>query len=93
MLKVTKELKFCGAHRLLGYNGPCKNIHGHNYRVFITVESWHVTQGDKLLNNLGLLIDFKQIKDIVQTWIDTNLDHAIVIHKDDSAMIKFASAS
>jgi 6-pyruvoyltetrahydropterin/6-carboxytetrahydropterin synthase len=92
-ITVTKELKFCAAHRLTGYTGPCKNIHGHNYRVFLTLASRALSQSNGLLQNLGMVIDFGIIKEKLQTWIDNFLDHALIINEKDFGLINFADSS
>ncbi len=89
-ITVTKEINFCAAHRLVGYQGPCKNIHGHNYKVFITLRRNPLDPGAALLDKLGLVIDFKVIKEKIKTWIDNELDHALIINENDTALHKFA---
>lgn len=67
MYKLTVEDTFASAHQLRGYKGKCENIHGHNWKIELTVK------GDSL-NNIGLLIDFHELKDILKNVLDT-LDH------------------
>lgn len=76
MFRVTKELSFCYGHRLLNYNGKCRNLHGHNGRAVITVES-------PQLDSLGMVVDFTQLKQTVGQWIDATLDHKMLLHRDD----------
>ena len=79
MFRVTREIHFCYGHRLLNYNGKCRNLHGHNGKAVITIE----TPG---LDELGMVVDFTQIKRIVSTWIDENLDHRMILHRDDPVL-------
>jgi 6-pyruvoyltetrahydropterin/6-carboxytetrahydropterin synthase len=79
MFQVTRELRFCYGHRLLNYDGKCRHLHGHNGRVVITLQS------DRL-DALGMVVDFSQIKRVVHGWIDANLDHRMILHKDDPAL-------
>jgi 6-pyruvoyltetrahydropterin/6-carboxytetrahydropterin synthase len=74
--RVTKEIHFCYGHRLLNYNGKCKNLHGHNGKAVITLES-------SSLDELGMVIDFGELKRVVGRWIDTELDHRMLLHRDD----------
>jgi 6-pyruvoyltetrahydropterin/6-carboxytetrahydropterin synthase len=74
--KVTKQIEFCYGHRLLNYDGKCKNLHGHNGLLEIGV-------GSDSLDSLGMVIDFGDIKDIVKGWVDENLDHKMILSKDD----------
>ena len=57
MYRVTKEIWFCYGHRLLNYNGKCANLHGHNGKAVITIETAQ-------LDSLGMVIDFTDIKKI-----------------------------
>jgi 6-pyruvoyltetrahydropterin/6-carboxytetrahydropterin synthase len=76
MYKVTKELHFCYGHRLLNYEGICMHPHGHNSKVEVelTLPS---------LDERHMVVDFGEIKREIQTWIDDNIDHKMVLHKDD----------
>lgn len=76
MYRVTREIDFCYGHRLLNYDGKCKHLHGHNGRAVITIE------GDKL-DDLGMVLDFGDIKKAVSTWIDDNLDHRMILCRKD----------
>jgi 6-pyruvoyltetrahydropterin/6-carboxytetrahydropterin synthase len=78
MFRVTREIHFCYGHRLLNYDGKCKYLHGHNGRAVITVESAE-------LDERGMVIDFTDIKRVVSNWIDANLDHRMILHRDDPA--------
>lgn len=76
MFRVSREIKFCYGHRLLDYAGKCRYLHGHNGRAIITIES-------ESLDQLGMVMDFTEIKRVVSTWIDENLDHRMILHRDD----------
>lgn len=79
MHSVTREIHFCYGHRLLNYPGKCRNLHGHNGIAVITLESTS-------LDELGMVVDFSHLKTTIGTWIDTNLDHCMVLHRDDPAL-------
>ena len=76
MYRVTREIRFCYGHRLLHYAGKCRHLHGHNGRAVITLET-------SRLDELGMVVDFGRIKDVVSAWIDETLDHKMLLHKDD----------
>jgi 6-pyruvoyltetrahydropterin/6-carboxytetrahydropterin synthase len=76
MYRVTKEIWFCYGHRLLNYNGKCAHLHGHNGKAVITVETDH-------LDPLGMVVDFSTLKKTVGDWINSTLDHTMILHKDD----------
>ena len=67
MHEVTIEMEFSSAHALRGYRGKCENTHGHNYKVEVHV------RGDRL-NDIGLLVDFRDLKDATKRVVDY-LDH------------------
>ena len=77
MFSVTKELSFAAAHRLKDYDGPCKNFHGHNYKVLVTVEAEDV-------DLLGMVVDFGWLKQEVGGWLDKNWDHKLLLSGEDT---------
>lgn len=79
MFQVTKEIRFCYGHRLLQYDGKCRYLHGHNGRAVISLAA-------NQLDSLGMVVDFSQIKRVVGAWIDTHLDHRMILHKDDPVL-------
>jgi 6-pyruvoyltetrahydropterin/6-carboxytetrahydropterin synthase len=76
MFRVSREIDFCYGHRLLNYDGKCKYLHGHNGRAIITIES-------ATLDERGMVLDFSDIKRVVSTWIDEQLDHRMLLHRTD----------
>ncbi|MCY2965379.1 MAG: 6-carboxytetrahydropterin synthase QueD [Planctomycetota bacterium] len=76
MYFVTQEMDFCYGHRLLNYDGKCRNLHGHNGKL-------EVLLGGETLDHRGMLIDFTDIKLLLRTWIEENLDHRMLLHESD----------
>ena len=76
MYTVTREFHFCYGHRLLNYNGKCAHLHGHNGKVEITIAR-------ETLDDMGMVMDFTDLKKSVGTWIDEHLDHKTVLAKED----------
>jgi 6-pyruvoyltetrahydropterin/6-carboxytetrahydropterin synthase len=76
MYQVTREIDFCYGHRLLDYDGKCKHLHGHNGKALITLNA-------ASLDKLGMVIDFADIKRVIQKWIDDKLDHRMILRRDD----------
>jgi 6-pyruvoyltetrahydropterin/6-carboxytetrahydropterin synthase len=76
MYKVTRQIDFCYGHRLLNYEGKCRHLHGHNGKVEVELAA-------ETLNTLGMVRDFSEIKQIIQTWIDEQLDHKMILCKRD----------
>lgn len=76
MYTVTREIDFCYGHRLLDYSGKCRHLHGHNGKVEIVLAA-------ERLNALGMVRDFDEIKKVVQSWIDGELDHRMILCRRD----------
>jgi len=76
MFQVTKEIHFCYGHRLLDYDGKCRYFHGHNGKVEVQLSA-------AALDAKGMVRDFTEIKEILQSWIDMTLDHRMLLHKKD----------
>ena len=76
MYRVTREIEFCYGHRLLNYEGKCRHLHGHNGLAVISLEAPD-------LDGRGMLVDFGEIKRLVQRWVDETLDHTMLLHRDD----------
>lgn len=76
-IRLTKEFSFEAAHALEGYDGPCREIHGHSYRLFVTVKGHPVE--DPSDPKYGMVMDFGVLKRIVNEEIIAQLDHALVL--------------
>ena len=79
MYRISKSVSFCYGHRLLNYNGKCAHLHGHNARAVITLES-------DLLDASGMVEDFSVVKRLVREWLDREIDHTLLLHKDDPVL-------
>lgn len=79
-VRVTRKFRFEMAHALFGYDGPCKNIHGHSYRFSVTISG--VPRQDLGNSKLGMVIDFTDLKQIVNDTILKQYDHALVLYKE-----------
>lgn len=76
MYSVTKEIFFCYGHRLMHHTGKCRHLHGHSVRAAITVSA-------ESLNSQGMVCDFADISAAAHAFIDTQLDHNLLLHRDD----------
>jgi 6-pyruvoyltetrahydropterin/6-carboxytetrahydropterin synthase len=76
MYSVTKRIEFCYGHRLMEYDGVCRHPHGHNAVVEIDIRA-------DTLDARNMVADFNDIKRIVKGWIDRELDHKMILRKDD----------
>ncbi len=79
-IRVTKEFEFEAAHALDGYEGKCKDIHGHSYKLSITVLG--KTIEDPKNPCCGMVIDFGDLKAIVNNKVINNFDHHLILRED-----------
>ena len=77
-IRVTKEFNFEMAHALYGYDGPCKNIHGHSYRLSVSIIGEINNQPNHPKN--GMVVDFTDLKKIVNAQIINKFDHTLVLN-------------
>ncbi|MBR0336472.1 MAG: 6-carboxytetrahydropterin synthase [Alistipes sp.] len=83
MIRLTKEFSFESAHALWGYDGKCREVHGHSYRLFVTVKGEPIT--DPQSPKLGMVMDFGELKAIVAQQITDRLDHSFVMRRTAEA--------
>ncbi len=77
IIRLTKEFSFEAAHALGGYDGPCREIHGHSYRLFVTIKGRpSCNENDP---KQGMVMDFGVLKKIVGEEIISRFDHALVL--------------
>jgi 6-pyruvoyltetrahydropterin/6-carboxytetrahydropterin synthase len=76
MYSVTKRIDFCYGHRLLDYDGVCRHPHGHNAVAEIEVRT-------ETLDTRNMVVDFTDIKQRIKSWIDRELDHRMILRRDD----------
>ncbi len=79
-IRLTKEFEFEMAHSLLNYDGLCQHIHGHSYKLAVTVIA--VPNWDKNSPKRGMVMDFGDLKRIVNKLITKPLDHAFVVNAE-----------
>ena len=75
MYSAAKVLHFCYGHRIVGHDGACRHLHGHNARVEV------VCRGE--LDALGMVVDFGEIRAVLEGWIDAHWDHRMILASDD----------
>lgn len=76
MFTATRKFTFDAAHRLLGHKGRCRHLHGHTYTAEVVLMTEKV-------DDLGMVLDFGDLKQSVGKWIDDNWDHNFICHEDD----------
>lgn len=86
-IRITKMYDFEMAHVLKDYDGPCRNIHGHSYKLYVTVIGSPLE--DSGSPKKGMVMDFKDLKAIVKRFIVDRFDHALVINSEtDPVMVE-----
>src|SRR5512135_1085971 len=80
VIRVTREFSFEMSHVLKDYDGPCRNVHGHSYRLFVTITGIpeNITGNPKN----GMVMDFGELRDIVLKNIVNVFDHSVVVSRD-----------
>lgn len=79
-IRLTKSFSFETGHALYGYDGKCKNIHGHSYKLYVTVIGEPISDSGNV--KYGMVIDFGDLKKIVKEEIVDVFDHATVFNKN-----------
>ncbi|MGY8933540.1 MAG: 6-pyruvoyl trahydropterin synthase family protein [Flavobacteriales bacterium] len=79
-IRITKQFSFETGHALYGYDGKCRNVHGHSYKLYVTVIGQPIS--DTTHVKLGMVIDFSDLKVIVKNKIVDIFDHATVFNKN-----------
>ena len=86
-MKITKIFTFDSSHMLDGHDGKCQNLHGHTYKLEITVSDGIVRGGPKD----GMVMDFTDLKTIVKKYITDPFDHAFIYHGDNGRECQIAA--
>jgi 6-pyruvoyltetrahydropterin/6-carboxytetrahydropterin synthase len=77
-IKLTKRFNFEAAHALYGYDGQCKNVHGHSYRLYVTIIGSPITDSKNV--KFGMVMDFTDLKNIVNEVIVIPIDHSTILN-------------
>ncbi len=83
MISITRKFSFEAAHAISAHQGPCRNLHGHSYTLEVCVTA-------DPLNKLGMVVDFKDLKVIVEKAFVNHMDHALILKRDSA--VKFIAA-
>lgn len=79
MLTITRTFEIDAGHRLMKHESKCKNLHGHRYRVELTVAA----EQEGALDEVGRIIDFGVIKDVFGGWLNETYDHGFIVEEGD----------
>ena len=78
-VSITKIFSFEAAHALTGYNGPCRNIHGHSYKLWVTIYG-------PVNPHTGMILDFNDLKKIVYETVISQFDHSLILSVKDKML-------
>lgn len=78
-ISCTRKFEFDSAHRIINHAGKCRNVHGHRYKLEVTISTSE-------LDEMGMVIDFAVLKEIIKTWLDDHLDHTIILAEADRTL-------
>ncbi|SMO45260.1 6-pyruvoyl trahydropterin synthase family protein [Solitalea koreensis] len=87
-IRLTKYFNFEAAHALFGYDGKCRNVHGHSYELYVTIVGPIINDPNHVKN--GMVMDFGDLKEIVKSEIVDIFDHATILNQN-SPHIKLAA--
>ncbi len=89
-IRITRRFNFEAAHVLHGYDGRCKNIHGHSYSLYVTLIGKPVNDAGN--PKYGMVMDFSELKKVINELIINPFDHSLLI-KEDAPLYKTAESS
>ncbi len=80
VIRITKKFHFEAAHALWNYNGLCRNIHGHSYKLYVTLIGQ--PNKNKKSPGFGMIMDFGKLKSLINNEIVNVFDHSLIIYKE-----------
>ena len=86
-MEITTKLEFDAGHRIPSHKSSCKNLHGHRYAIEVTIKGEVVS--DKSNSDFGMVMDFKDAKELIKKTIVEEWDHSFIVYKDDAVVLKF----
>ena len=86
-MEITTKLEFDAGHRIPHHKSSCKNLHGHRYALEVTIKGQVIS--DKSSLDFGMVMDFKDAKELIKKTIVEEWDHSFIVYKDDTVVLKF----
>ena len=86
-MEITTKLEFDAGHRIPHHKSSCKNLHGHRYAIEVTIKGEVVS--DQSNSDFGMVMDFKDAKELIKKTIVEEWDHSFIVHKDDTVVLQF----
>ncbi len=89
-MEITTKLEFDAGHRIPHHKSVCRNLHGHRYIIEVTIKGEVIS--DKSNEDFGMVMDFKDAKDLIKKTIVDEWDHSFIVYKDDSKVLDFLNS-
>ena len=86
-MEITTRMEFDAGHRIPSHKSSCKNLHGHRYAIEVTVKGDIIDEEQK--SDFGMVMDFKDAKELIRQTIVTPWDHAFIVYEKDHEVITF----
>jgi len=79
-IEAVRKFTFCAGHRVYGHESKCANMHGHNYCLYVHAYT-------DVLDELGRVIDFSLLKDLLDPWLQVHWDHTFLVYENDKELL------
>jgi len=86
-MQITTRMEFDAGHRIPNHKSSCKNLHGHRYAIEVTISGEIVEQKNE--SNFGMVMDFKDAKEVIKKLIVEPWDHAFIVFEKDLEVLDF----
>jgi 6-pyruvoyltetrahydropterin/6-carboxytetrahydropterin synthase len=89
-MEITTRMEFDSGHRIPNHKSSCKNLHGHRYAIEVTLKGDIIDQENK--SDYGMVMDFKDAKELIRKTIVEPWDHAFLVYEKDLEVIHFLNS-
>ena len=86
-MEITTRMEFDAGHRIPGHKSTCKNLHGHRYALEVTIKG-EVVELEQA-SEFGMVMDFKDAKELIKSTIVDRWDHAFIVYEKDHEVVDF----
>ena len=86
-MEITTRMEFDAGHRIPGHKSTCKNLHGHRYAIEVTIKGEIIEQ--EQASEFGMVMDFKDAKELIRSTIVDRWDHAFIVYEKDHEVVDF----
>jgi 6-pyruvoyltetrahydropterin/6-carboxytetrahydropterin synthase len=89
-MEITTRMEFDSGHRIPNHKSSCKNLHGHRYAIEVTLKGDIIDQENE--SDYGMVMDFKDAKELIRKTIVEPWDHAFIVFEQDLEVINFLNS-